>query len=50
MKTRHERHFFDQARLLSERKLKRELFYWPEVLAEAKRVYHPDGPDLAGRQ
>ena len=40
-------HYFDQARLLSERKLKRELFYWPDVLAGAKLVYHPGEPPAA---
>ena len=34
-------HFFDQAQLLSQRKLKPELFYWDDVVAGAKRVYHP---------
>jgi acyl-homoserine lactone acylase PvdQ len=34
-------HFFDQARLLSERKLKPELFDWAEVVAGAKQAYHP---------
>lgn len=34
-------HFFDQAKLLSERKLKPTLFYWEDVVANAKRVYRP---------
>jgi len=34
-------HFFDQAKLLSERKLKDAWFYWDDVLAHAKRHYHP---------
>jgi acyl-homoserine-lactone acylase len=34
-------HYFDQARLISECKLKPELFDWPDVLAGAKAVYHP---------
>ncbi len=34
-------HFMDQAKLLSERKLKRSLFYWEDVVAGAKQVYHP---------
>lgn len=34
-------HYFDQAELLSERKLKPELFYWEDVLAGTKRSYHP---------
>lgn len=34
-------HYFDQAKLLSEQKLKPELFYWDDVYAGAKRVYHP---------
>jgi len=37
-------HYFDQARLLSERKLKPELFYWSDVLAGATHVYHPGEP------
>jgi acyl-homoserine-lactone acylase len=39
-------HFFDQAHLLSERKLKPELFEWSDVLAGAKLVYHPGEPPL----
>ena len=39
-------HFFDQAQLISERKLKPELFYWPDVLAGAKLVYHPGEPPV----
>ncbi len=34
-------HFFDQAKLLSERRLKPELFYWQDVLAGARESYHP---------
>lgn len=34
-------HYFDQAKLLSEQKLKPELFYWEDVLAGAKSVYQP---------
>ncbi len=34
-------HYFDQAQLLAERKFKRELFDWADVLAGAKTVYHP---------
>lgn len=34
-------HFFDQAKLLSESRLKPELFYWEDVEAGAKFVYHP---------
>lgn len=34
-------HYFDQARLLSEQKLKPELFYWDDVYAGAKSVYRP---------
>jgi penicillin amidase len=40
-------HFFDQAKLLSERKLKPDLFDWPDVLAGAKLVYHPGQRPLA---
>ena len=39
-------HYFDQAQLLSERKLKPELFDWPDVLAGAKQVYHPGEPPV----
>jgi acyl-homoserine-lactone acylase len=34
-------HFFDQASLLSERRLKPELFYWEDVEAGAVAKYHP---------
>lgn len=34
-------HFFDQARLLSSRQLKPELFYWEDVLSAATSGYHP---------
>ena len=34
-------HYFDQAPLMAERKLKTELFYWPEVLAASTQSYHP---------
>ena len=34
-------HFFDQAELLSKKQLKDNLFYWEDVMAGAKRVYHP---------
>lgn len=37
-------HFFDQAVLLSQKKLKPELFYWDDVLAGAKSAYHPGQP------
>jgi acyl-homoserine-lactone acylase len=39
-------HYFDQARLLSECKLKPELFDWADVLAGAKTVYHPGEPPV----
>jgi acyl-homoserine lactone acylase PvdQ len=39
-------HFFDQASLLSQRKLKPELFDWADVLAGAKLVYRPGEPPL----
>ena len=42
-------HFFDQAQLLSDRKLKPELFDWSDVLAGAKLVYHPGEPPLPPR-
>ncbi len=34
-------HYFDQAQLLSERKLKPQWFYWDDVVRECKVVYHP---------
>jgi penicillin amidase len=34
-------HFFDQAELLSKKQLKDNPIYWDEVVAAAKRVYHP---------
>ncbi|HUY89651.1 MAG TPA: penicillin acylase family protein [Pirellulales bacterium] len=34
-------HYFDQAQLLSQQKLKPELFYWDDVIAGAKSVYQP---------
>ena len=34
-------HFEDQARLLSEGKMKKALFYWDDVLAESVSVYEP---------
>ncbi len=37
-------HFFDQAKLLSERKMKDNYIYWDDVEENAKRVYHP-GPE-----
>lgn len=39
-------HYFDQAHLISERKLKHELFDWADVLAGAKTVYHPGEPPV----
>jgi penicillin amidase len=42
-------HFFDQAKLLSERKLKDAWFYWDDVLAHAKQSYHP-GEESAPQQ
>jgi acyl-homoserine lactone acylase PvdQ len=34
-------HFFDQAKLLSERKLRPTLYSWDEIRSVAKRTYHP---------
>ncbi len=34
-------HFFDQAKLMSERKFKPAWYYWDDVLAHTKRAYHP---------
>jgi acyl-homoserine-lactone acylase len=50
-------HYFDQAKLLSERKLKPELFYWEDVFSNARSGYYPgqrptggsDAPRLAKR-
>jgi acyl-homoserine-lactone acylase len=43
-------HFFDQAHLLSERKLKPDLFDWGEVASGARLVYHPgQSPQRASR-
>jgi acyl-homoserine-lactone acylase len=39
-------HYFDQARLLSERKLKPDLFEWSDVVAGAKTVYKPGEPPV----
>ena len=41
-------HFFDQAELLSQKKLKESPFYWEDVVAAARRVYHP-GEEVALR-
>ena len=39
-------HFFDQAKLLSERKLRPTLYNWDEIRSVAKRAYHPgEEPD-----
>lgn len=40
-------HFFDQAALLSEKKLKPQPFYWEDVQSAARRVYHPGDEDGA---
>jgi acyl-homoserine lactone acylase PvdQ len=42
-------HFFDQAKLLSDRRLKEAWFYWDDVLAHAKQSYHP-GEEVAPQQ
>jgi len=34
-------HFFDQAELISKKQVKDNYIYWDDVLASAKRVYHP---------
>ncbi len=39
-------HYFDQARLLSDRNLKSDLFQWPDVVAGSRQVYHPGEPPL----
>jgi acyl-homoserine lactone acylase PvdQ len=36
--------YVDQAKLLSEQKLKPALFYWDDVTKEAKSSYHPGQP------
>lgn len=43
-------HYFDQAQLMAQGKMKPELFYWPDVLAEAKRVYHPGEQALVAKR
>ena len=43
-------HFFDQAELLSKRQLKENLFYWDDVVAGAKRVYHPGEVTPSGQE
>jgi penicillin amidase len=42
-------HYADQAKLLSERRLKPELFYWDDVKAGAIHVYHPGEEKTAAR-
>ena len=42
-------HFFDQAQLLSDCKLKEAYFYWDDVLAHAKQSYHP-GEEVRAQQ
>jgi acyl-homoserine-lactone acylase len=42
-------HFFDQAKLLSERKLKEAWFYWDDVLAHAQQSYHT-GEEVPARE
>ncbi len=39
-------HYFDQAHLLSQCKLKPDLFVWADVVAGARQVYHPGEPPL----
>ncbi len=39
-------HYVDQAKLMSQKKLKPSLYYWDDVEAAAKIVYHP-GEDVA---
>jgi acyl-homoserine lactone acylase PvdQ len=34
-------HFFDQAKLVSQKKFKPQWFYWDDVIQNAQRVYHP---------
>jgi acyl-homoserine-lactone acylase len=43
-------HFFDQAKLLSDCKLKQAWFYWDEVLSHAKQSYHPGEEHLPQQQ
>lgn len=42
-------HFMDQAELLSQRKLKKELFYWDDVRAGAVTTYHPGNEQTSAR-
>ena len=39
-------HFFDQAKLLSERRFKPAWYYWDDVVAHTEHAYHP-GEELA---
>jgi acyl-homoserine lactone acylase PvdQ len=34
-------HFFDQAKLLSEKRFKPAWFHWDDVIANTRRVYRP---------
>jgi len=34
-------HFFDQARLLSEKRFKPAWFHWDDVIANTRRAYRP---------
>ncbi|MBI3840113.1 MAG: penicillin acylase family protein [Planctomycetia bacterium] len=43
-------HFFDQAELLSKKQMKENLFYWEDVVAGAKRVYHPGEEGTVNQQ
>lgn len=42
-------HFMDQARLMSQKQMKPQLFYWDDVVAGAKQVYHP-GEEVVAAQ
>ncbi|MBX3411254.1 MAG: penicillin acylase family protein [Pirellulales bacterium] len=42
-------HFMDQAKLMSEKRMKPQLYYWDDVKAGAKQVYHP-GEEVVSAQ
>lgn len=40
------RNFFDQAQLMADRRMKREIFAWDDVLQSAVRAYRPGGGEV----
>ncbi len=43
-------HYFDQAELVSQRRLKPDYFEWEDVLSHARSVYHPGEKKVGSRQ